>query len=473
MSKSLPFTAEVPASFKGLRATVMGLGRFGGGVGAARFLAEQGARVTVTDLKPLEALTEPVRTLSDLDISWVLGTHPESLFTEADLVVVNPAVPNTSKYLDLAVSSNVLLEREINLFCKLCPAKVIGITGTNGKTTTTRMMTQILSASRRVWEGGNIGASLLPKLDCIKKDDIVVLELSSFQLEGLDAIRWSPHIALITNCTPNHLDRYEDFADYACAKAAILRHQQAQDATVINAEDSEVISWPVCEGVRSFTFSQEGPANAYVRDGWIFLQKDKEPQKLMRVKDLGVPGRHMRMNALAAALASNLGGASTSDIAGALQEFRGLPHRLERVGAAGGISFYNDSKATTPESACAAIAAFEQPVILIAGGYDKQVSLRQLAEAVVTVAAIQGAVLIGETAETLEREIKALAPTFPVQRCRSLEDACQAAVDMIEPDGVVLFSPACASYDMFSNYEARGEAFCKWARQWIEASGAD
>ncbi|HTF58053.1 MAG TPA: Mur ligase family protein [Planctomycetota bacterium] len=249
---------DVP-SLRGARATVMGLGLFGGGAGAVRFLASRGARVTVTDLRTADQLRESISALDGLPVEFHLGGHREEDFTRADLVLVNPAVPSDSPWLGLARS----LDTEMNLFFKLCRARpVVGVTGSNGKTTTTALIGEILKKGPRpVWVGGNIGAPLLERVDEIGPEDLVVLELSSFQLEHLDAIGRSPNVAVVMNLTPNHLDRHGTMGNYAAAKRVIVAHQAATDWKVLNADDPLVAGFT--SPSRTAWFSRIGPATSW------------------------------------------------------------------------------------------------------------------------------------------------------------------------------------------------------------------
>jgi UDP-N-acetylmuramoylalanine--D-glutamate ligase len=432
----------------------MGLGLFGGGAGAVRFLAARGARVTVTDLRPADQLRESVSALDGLPVEFHLGGHLKEDFTDADLVLVNPAVPPDSPWLGLARS----LETELNLFFKLCRARmVVGVTGSNGKTTTTALIGEILKKGPRpVWVGGNIGAPLLERVDEIGPEDLVVLELSSFQLEHLDAIRRSPNVAVVMNLTPNHLDRHGTMENYAAAKRVIVAHQAAADWKVLNADDPLVTAFE--SPSRTARFSRTGPADVVARDTgleWSLLGSSGT----LDVSARRLPGGFNLQNMAAAAAASRL---AAPEWAGweesareALRSFPGVEHRLEFVGEVGGVKYYNDSIATNPESTLAALDTLPGPFVLIAGGYDKKLPFDALGRKVAE--RVRVAVLLGETAEAIARSIG--PGPVEVRRAPSFDEAVEMARASARPGDTVLLSPACASYDMFRNFAERGKRF--------------
>ncbi|MBI4007521.1 MAG: UDP-N-acetylmuramoyl-L-alanine--D-glutamate ligase, partial [Planctomycetes bacterium] len=391
-------------SFSGKKVTVMGLGLFGGGVGVTRFLVRQGAHVTVTDLKSPSELSKSMEQVGAglprikygaaptcFPVQYRLGEHREADFKDIDMLVVNPAVPKNSPFLQIARENNVPLETEMNIFFKLCPAPITGITGSNGKSTTTALLSNMLrSTGRKTWTGGNIGYSLLEHIEEIKPNDYVVLELSNFQLEDLSASggpRLSPHIGIVTNISPNHLDRHPDMQDYINAKKGIFRHQKSTDYIILNYDDPELRNWAKeCVGKV------------------VWFSAKVETQNFASLRNQKLPGIHNTQNILAAATAANILGAKDTHIAEGLSSFKGLEHRLEFVSEIDGIHYYNDSKATTPEAAIAAINAFNAPIVLIAGGYDKGVSLDRFAEECVK--RIKYVILIGKTAEKIASLIK-------------------------------------------------------------------
>ncbi len=418
---------------EGLRVTVMGLGRFGGGVGVTRWLAGNGAKVLVTDHAAPGKLTASLKKLRGLletgAVEVRLGGHVVDDFQGCDLVVANPAVPRpwVNPYLAAAVAAGVPITTEIALLVeRLDRGRVIGVTGTAGKSTTASMIHHILkrTGAPRLGAhlGGNIGGSLLEELPAIAPGDLVVLELSSAMLYWLGAHQagrgkpWSPHVAVLTNLTPNHLDWHGSLAHYRRCKQSIFAHQQPGDHAVSGAE-APTSAAPIT---------------------------------------LAVPGAHNQENAqraVAAVCAAT--GLGAAEAAAALGDFPGLPHRLQLVAEHGGRRFFDDSKSTTPPSTCLAVAAFQDPrrVHLIAGGYDKGVDLIEVANLADSLA---GLYAIGATGEQLAG---AASGRGYVQSCRTLGRAARRAIGRMHPGDVCLLSPGCASWDQFDNYEERGKAF--------------
>ncbi len=438
----------------GARVTLLGLGLFGGGVGAVRFLVSRGARVLVTDQRPESELRESIAGLAGLPVEYRLGGHREEDVASADFVLVNPAIPPTHPLLARARA----LESEMNLFFKLCPARpVVGITGSNGKTTTTALVGKILErAPGRTWVGGNIGVSLLERLDGIGPSDLVVLELSSFQLEHLDAIRRSPNVSVVMNLTPNHLDRHGTMEAYGEAKRAIVRHQAPADWRVLNADDP-IVSRFDGPGAAA-RFSLKGDADVVAAGEqlrWRLLGR----KGVLDVAGRKLPGWFNLQNMAAAAAASRLAlpdwdgwEAAAADI---FRTFPGVEHRLEFVGESGGVKYYNDSIATNPESTLAALDTLEGPIVLIAGGFDKKLPFdalgRRIAERVRT------AVLTGDTAGAIA---EAIGPgRTEVLRAEAFDAAVALARGAARPGDTVLLSPACASFGQFRNFAERGRRF--------------
>jgi UDP-N-acetylmuramoylalanine--D-glutamate ligase len=500
--------AERPAliqDWPGKRVTVMGLGRFGGGVGVTRWLAAAGARVTVTDKEPAERLAGSLEQIADLDLALHLGGHDPRDFRDTDLVVVNPAVPETSEYLHIARQAGVPVTTEINLFVERCPARWVGITGSVGKSTVTAMIGHVLeeavkegaevaSASaaadgrrseaddlkgtaqeqwhttddlkggaqpgaktkpiaRRVWVGGNIGRSLLDGLPEITDDDIVVLELSSFQLQRTPTVRWSPHVAVITGVTPNHLDWHGSFEAYLSAKLNIVRHQD-RTRDVIVTHDTPGLRGALMELLGNLTGL------------WRYRLDDDVPaavcdDRLVRWEGLrlAIPGRHNRENAAAALTVAHVLGVPDQIAIGALGTFQALPHRLQKVAERDGVTYYDDSKSTTPEAALTALRAFEAPLVVILGGYDKGSDLRPVAQEAAW--RTKFAACIGTTGRGLAEAVRDAGGQSAF--CPDLAAAVAACRERAQPGDVVLLSPACASWDQFTDYRARGEAFARLA----------
>ncbi|HEY5504153.1 MAG TPA: UDP-N-acetylmuramoyl-L-alanine--D-glutamate ligase, partial [Sedimentisphaerales bacterium] len=350
--------------FRDKKILVMGLGRFGGGVDVVKFACEVGARVVVTDLAKPEALAESIAQLKGLDITYHLGSHEPADFEQADMVVANPAVPLDNKFLQIARKAGRKVTSQIELFFELCPAKIIGITGANGKSTTTSLTAHLLRSrfGNKVWLGGNIGNEpMLTIVGRIKPDDLVVLELSSFQIEQLAQSGKAPQIALLTNLTPNHLDRYKTFENYCKAKELIFQHQKPnanQPAVSIFNDEDEV-------GSKWFAKYQKDAGRICVK-----FSADLVPSGMRAA--YGLPGRAYLANLAGAIAVAKRFDVTDEQIIRCLPAFKALPHRLQLVGHARGVRWYNDSKATTPDSSIVALEAFDSPII-IAGGYDKHI----------------------------------------------------------------------------------------------------
>ncbi len=454
------------------RIAVLGLGAFGGGLGAVRFLCERGAKVRVLDRRSETELAESLAQLSDLTIDdWRLGApHRETDVADIELVVVNPAIPRSLPLLDFCRSRAIPLTSEMNLFWQHNRGTVAAVTGSNGKSTTTALLHSIMSkATRRCWLGGNLGRSLLPVVDQIQPDELVVLELSSFQLADLNRLQASPHVGIVTNFSPNHLDWHCDLDDYRTAKQTLLRWQTSADACVLNSDDADVCHWQGPGRRLLCGFSDRGGDGLFY-DGRQAIWRDRGQTTSLPVQDwLQLPGRHNLANALAAAAAALVLGADEHALQQGLTTYQPLPHRLQFIGEAAGRKFYNDSLATTPESAIVALQAFTAPIVLLAGGYDKKVDLTAMANAIAT--GTRAVVLMGQTATLLSERIQSTpgrttavsepAPDFPV--------AFQRAMLLSAPGDIILLSPGCASYDWFRNFADRGDQFQRLARDWMQS----
>lgn len=454
--------------FRGKRVTVMGLGRFGGGVGAVQFLIERGARVTLTDTAPAEDLAESLAQINEAALEALqLGGHREDDFLDADLIVASPAVPRDNPFLQAACRGGIPLTSEMNLFWQHHHGKVIGVTGSNGKSTTAAMIHVILQhAGHTSRLGGNIGASLLPIVDQIAPTDWTVLELSSFQLADLDCLFTSPDIAVVTNFRPNHLDWHGSLGSYRCAKQTILRWQTGSGTAVLNHNDPEVTAWKTNGHVLHFghqcetadTHSPTPPGVRVHADQLLHVPGDGAAPETIDLS-LKLPGRHNLENAAAAITATLAIGIDPRTAADALADFTGLPHRLQHVGTFEGRDFYNDSLATTPESAIAALAAFDRPVVLLAGGYDKQIELRDFAAAIAT--RTRAVALMGQTADLLHDLLEDHSDTArqSARICDCFASAFDWAWQQSRPGDIVLLSPGCASYGWFRNFTERGQQF--------------
>jgi UDP-N-acetylmuramoylalanine--D-glutamate ligase len=407
---------------------VIGAGR--SGVALARHLAGSGERVRVIDSKFVPDVEDTLTQLVP-GVEVRVGGYDDGVLEGVDAVYASPGVPWDSELLDHARAAGIPVSSEIDLFLRLCPGTVIGITGTNGKTTTTALTGSVLATGDRpVIVGGNIGDTVLDRLDEVTPAHWVVLELSTFQLESVEKPRI--HVGAILNITPDHLDRHGTFERYVDLKARAIEFGGADDYAVLNGRD---------EVVRGLA----GRTRAKVV--WFDQHKPVPPMPL--------PGRHNVENALAAAAIGRIAGISDDAIDGAIREFKGVEHRLELVGEWGGVRWYNDSKATNPDAARVALKAFPAtPLILIAGGYG---SGFELGPWVVDVLAnVETVVLIGESADLLAEQLRGHPK---VLRASGMEAAIEVSAGLARPGGVVLLSPAYKSFDMFKDYEDRGRRF--------------
>lgn len=455
------------------RVTVMGLGSFGGGIASVRFLAERGARVRVSDRKDETTLAESLSHLSDFpNVEFRLGGHDWSHFEDADLAVLNPAIRFDDPIVERIRQSGVPTASEIELFWQLNRGRVIGVTGSNGKSTTTALTHHVLKAAlaesgsnRQAWLGGNIGRSLLPHVDEIHSDDWVVLELSSFQLKALNQIQARPDVAVVTNFAPNHLDWHGTLQDYRESKQTLLRWQTEADYCVTTRDD-EVASWPG-NARRILT----GPGEE------IQIGEARSEVALPAMKLRGQHNRQNAVNAFAAVFAAaaldnrDAPGDATAPILPssaieAFSTFEPLAHRLAPIASAAGRTFYDDSIATTPESAIAALDSFDEPVVLLAGGSDKKLDLSELARAISANA--KAVALLGTTGPQLDELISKQNPGRKRFLAESLASAFEWAVKQSSPGDAVVLSPGCASLDWFRNFQDRGEQFAKLARTWAE-----
>ncbi|MBM81620.1 MAG: UDP-N-acetylmuramoyl-L-alanine--D-glutamate ligase [Planctomycetaceae bacterium] len=452
-------------TLKGRRVTVMGLGMFGGGVGAVEFLFQQEADVTVTDLRGAEVLSASLKEIDRLEQQYgakssvVSGEHRSQDFLDADLIVVNPAVPRSSEFLALAESNNVPLTSEMNLFWSRNPAKTIGVTGSNGKSTTTALIHSILkNAGVSCWLGGNIGQSLLPVVDQIRSDDWVVLELSSFQLEDLDRIEASPNIAVVTNLTPNHLDRHGTIEEYRRCKQTIVRWQSDRDTAVLNGDDNDVSAWP-SNGHRVYFGQDRTNGNGVYdnRNDSAQIVEGNQTREFPLAKHLKVPGQHNFSNAMGAIAAALAAGVGLDQVGPGIAAFSGLPHRLQLVGEYEGRRFYNDSIATTPESSIAALQAIDAPIVLLAGGYDKKIDLSPMVDAIAENA--RAVALMGQTATQLQQLLKTNNEQTNTKVCSNFPESFEWAWQISRPGDAVLLSPGCASYGWFDSFVDRGRQF--------------
>lgn len=442
-----------------LNVTVMGLGQFGGGVGVTRWLVEQGADVLLTDKAPADKLTQSLNQLKDLSegsVTYRLGEHNVSDFTTCDLLVVNPAVnPATNRFTRAARAAGVDITSEIQLLIEHLPnpKNIIGITGTAGKSTTTAMLGHALSLAMpdKIHIGGNIGGSLLQRLGHIREDHYVILELSSFMLDGLREKNWSPAIAIVTNFSDNHLDWHGSLEDYQRAKQTLLDFQQPGDHAILG---TDVATWPVQSGVEKHIIN--------IPDDDVTLTP--------------LPGRHNQHNAAFALAVAALLRIDRDVMRQHLATFAGLPHRLQLVVEHEDVRFFNDSKCTTPDATMLALQAFATErdkqrvgVHLICGGFDKKSDLTPMSQAAANVC--QAIYTIGTTGPSIAQAAQDADGDADVVACGDLDTAVKAALMRVCRGDVVLLSPGCASWDQFDNYEQRGEAFVEAVLRWTTESG--
>ncbi|MFN8502940.1 MAG: UDP-N-acetylmuramoyl-L-alanine--D-glutamate ligase [Kouleothrix sp.] len=432
----------------------MGLGVHGGGLGVARFLADRGALVTVTDLRGPELLQPSLDALAGLPIRFVLGRHDESDFRAADLVVRNPGVPRESRFLQIARAAGATIEMEMTLFFRLCPGPILGITGTKGKTTTTLLAAAMLREQfADTVVAGNLRVSALEALPRIGARTPVVLELSSWQLEGLGEAGLSPRYACVTNLSPDHLDRYGSMAAYGEAKKQIFLWQGPDGVVVLNHDDPIVAAWAAeapgqVRWFGSYAGTRYDDAGIW-QDGALLIARDEVP----------LPGRHNLANVAAAAALAGAFGAEAARIRAAVRGFGGVEHRLELVRELAGVRYVNDTAATAPEAAIAALHSFSQPIVLIAGGADKNLPFEGFARAIAESA--KAVVLLeGSATPKLQSALAAAAPATPLLGpYGDFAAAIAAARGQAAPGEIVLLAPGCASFGMFRNEFHRGEEF--------------
>lgn len=448
---------------KGRKVTVVGLAK--SGVAAAKLLAREGAAVTVTDRRSAAEAQAPLAALEGVPVRQALGGHDEADFTGADLVVVSPGVPMAIPPIQAARRAGVPVWAEVELAARfLGDVPIVAITGTNGKSTTTALTGALLGEDRAVFTGGNLGTPLCAHVLSGARADVVVAELSSFQLEGID--RFRARVAAILNVTPDHLDRYRDVDDYAAAKARLFTRLQPGDAAIANARDPRAVAMASASRAALHTFGFGVPVAGGARDPdrpaeggateLVYTPGGGAPERYL-LRNRALRGRHNRENAMAALLCARLMGVSGAAVQKGLDAFPGLPHRLELVRERGGVEWVNDSKATNVDSTSVGLAAFpagDPRVVLIMGGRGKGAPYAPLRE--LFARRVKALLTIGEDAPAVERELGDLAPT---EACRTLAAAVGRAAQLTRPGDVVLLSPACASYDQFRSYEHRGETF--------------
>src|ERR1700730_2789786 len=439
------------------RVLVVGLARTG--VATALFCAARGAKVTATDARTENAIGEALAQLRGAGVHLELGGHREKTFLEQDLVIPSPGVPGDAPLLEAARAKGVAIWSEIELADRFLKGRLIGITGTNGKTTTTSLIEHILkTAGVPTILAGNIGTPLIARVEQTNDNTITVVELSSFQLELIDTFR--PDISVFLNLTPDHLDRHHTLEAYGAAKARIFENQTESDSAVLNADDPATRPYaPAKPQVFWFSRKQRVAQGAFVRENEIMFRQDGKDEVVLKLQDISLAGAHNIENVLAAVAAGRLTGASAAEIAVGVRSFAGVEHRLEFVAEIGGVRYYNDSKATNVDATLKALDAFSGRILIVLGGKDKGSDYTVLQKPLREKAIL--ALLIGAASEKIEEQI---AGSVAIERAGTIQRAVEIASQAARPGDVVLLAPACASFDQFQNYEHRGRVFKELVR---------
>lgn len=439
---------------RGKKVTVVGLAR--SGAAACRLLVSQGALVTGSDHRPAAKIQTDLEDLKRKGVILEFRRHQPDAFLQADLIVVSPGVDTNLSLLQEARSRGVRVWSEVELAFRACQAPFAAITGTNGKSTTTTLLgLMVKHTGRKAIVAGNIGTALCDVALGLSKECWLVAEISSFQLETIDTFR--PQMALLLNVTPDHLDRYPDLAGYLAAKARIFLNQMPEDVAVLNADDPLTMEAAARGKARKIFFSQRQPVTegAFVQEGTFWLRLGGKEQAICHLAELKIQGAHNTENALAAIAAAGILGIPSHSMREILKHFPGLEHRLETVAEIAGVRYLNDSKGTNVGATVKSLESFPAGrVILIAGGLDKGADFRPLVPVVKE--RVKATILIGQAREKLQVTLRGACP---IQVAANLDEAVEAAQALAVPGDVVLLSPACASFDMFRDFEERGEVF--------------
>jgi UDP-N-acetylmuramoylalanine--D-glutamate ligase len=451
------------------RVLILGAARQGQAL--ARYLSEKGAVVTVNDRQSIDALQPIMDNFPKNSVRWVGGGHPLELLDGIDLLCLSGGVSLDLPLVQEALKRGIAVSNDTQIFLEAVPCPVIGITGSAGKTTTTtlvgRMAALDVFAPRKSWVGGNIGFPLISHLDEMGNSDLVVMEVSSFQLEQMTI---SPRIAAVLNITPNHLDRHGTMEAYTATKARMIQFQTSTDTSVLNREDPG--SWGLLPMVKGnlVSFGKKQPSAAtngtFAADGWVCYQDQNQIEQLLPISSILLRGEHNLVNVLAASAIAKAAGFSNASIHAGIDGFTGVAHRLEWVREWKGTNWYNDSIATAPERAMAAIRSFSEPIVLLAGGRDKNLPWDQFAQLVQS--RVRVIVTFGEAASLIEKAVKRIAEenqTVQVIPSKNLQQAVNQAARVCQPGDVVLLSPGGTSYDEFKDFEERGEVFRTWVQQ--------
>jgi UDP-N-acetylmuramoylalanine--D-glutamate ligase len=447
-----------PFELRGKRALVVGLARTG--VATALFCVARGATVTATDSRTEDEIGKEIAKLREAGVTLELGGHQEKTFLAQDLVVPSPGVPADAPLLKAARGKGITIWSEIELAYRFLKGRLIGITGSNGKTTTTALMDHILkNAGFSTILAGNIGTPLIARVDASRDHTVTVVELSSFQLELIETLR--PNIGIFLNLTPDHLDRHLTMKAYGAAKARIFENQTEEDAAVLNADDPATNPYAPTRP-RQYWFSRKRRVaqGACVRGEEIVFRGDGVEEVVLKRGDIPLAGAHNLENVLAAVAAARIAGAEKGAITEGVRSFAGVEHRLEFVAEIGGVRYYNDSKATNVDATLKALDAFPGRVLVILGGKDKGSDYTLLQKPLREKAIL--ALLVGAAAEKIEKQI---AGSVAIEHAGTVERAVEIASHAARPGDVVVLAPACASFDQFENYEHRGRVFKELVRQ--------
>ena len=440
----------------GKKVLIVGAAR--SGIASARFLARRGAIVALNDRKPIEEWTEEALALHSEDVGLIPGDLPSWLLDQVELVIVSPGVPTSSIPLRYADRAGAEVMGEIELASRYLKGRIVAITGSNGKTTTTALIAELLKdANLPVQVGGNIGNALIDLVESSDDDGWTVVEVSSFQLETIR--EFHPTVAIVLNVTPNHMDRYENITEYAAAKHRIFMNQVPGDLAILNADDAIVTSW--ASGLRAhvaqFSVQHALEEGLFLRERAIVSRAGGAERTIMMRDEMKLRGLHNVENVLAALTAGLACGAALESMRETVRRFEPVEHRLEFVGEIAGVKFYNDSKATSVDATLKALEAFHEDagkIVLILGGRGKKAPYLPLAALIQE--KVRNLILLGEDAETIEREVGSFAAH---ERARDMKDAVSRAFHAAEPGDTVLLAPACASFDMFESFEQRGRVF--------------
>ena len=447
------------SAFKGKKIVVVGMGR--SGLAAANYLQSQGGIVTVSEKRNQQELESEINYLKVHKIGYEVGGHQIETFLATDYVVVSPGVPLGLFPIQRAFSKGIEVISEVELASRFLSGKIVGITGSNGKTTTTTLVGEILeSAGFRVQVGGNIGVPLISLVNSSTEDTINVVELSSFQLEAVPSFR--PDVAVILNITPDHMDRYDSLKSYSRAKLNIFSNQLPQDFSVFNYDDPLLREFGDKNISKRYWFSADSLVSrgSYVKKGQIVFCDQGQLESIINIDAIQVRGIHNIENIAAAVTVSRILNCNISAIRKTVQSFQGIPHRLEKVREINGVEFYNDSKATNLASTQTALKAFRERVVLILGGRDKGSDFSILRPLILQ--RVKSLVLLGEASKKIRSQ---LAGTVPLEQVSTMSDAVNTAFHRSCPGDVVLLAPACSSFDMFNNYDDRGNTFREAVKQ--------